>query len=983
MKRVGILALSGLLGAGQSVPATPQPEQSTSESTAPDRVASPQADGIDYGDELDRVVAAYERADWEGLLERVDALIDRAESLGLAEWERADLHHARGFARAQLELDAYEAGPQSAAPDFESARALAGPSHLRLDATYDLGGVFLYEGEHWRAQLPEIQAQSGAPQSGSLGPAAPMAPLPGMAAPGGADEEDPLPKARAAYQSAREHLVERLRADWRDADTRANLELIQRRLAELDEIERQREEQRQEQENQEPQEGDDSQEQDGEDGEQDNESEPDEDSNPQDSESENQDGDGEKKEGDPQEESPDESSEPKPEDLEETENETESPQEGQDPNEPGEPGEPPPPPPAQGEPDEERVLTREEVQRLMDKLSQLEAEREALAAALRQGPAYPRRARLVAMKNPMIFAVAVGLMLFVGARPRAAQGAEPVVSARLSTGVARLGENVLMEVVAQNARQARIVEVPEAEGLTFSQPSAPRQRRFSSSRNGRVVAAHSDVEWVLRVRAEEVGEFQLPPVVLEVDGQRLSTKPLTLKVVEDLRGEDLGFLEVRPSSMRVVEGQPFTIELRFGWSRSKPIQYADLSLPWWDNLPGVVELEGAPLPPDTRLVRGVLVNGEEQARVEERSGDNDPERTFRLVKSLLPVRSGTIDFSKSFFEFATIREGRSFLEGRRKAESFYVPADPFSIEVIPLPSEGQPFDFSGAVGSFEAKSSVDTRDVRVGDSIKLTVQWTGSGNFEFFDAPDPSRLDAFRDFRVYGQTEEKRFDRRSVTYDLAPLHDGVEEIPPLPLTVFDPSSKSYVSIETEPTPIRVSPLSNPRALADAEEESFERDIRDIVATPLSGALPRRISRRADAWTAGALAALPFVWLGLRTVVRRRGDPNAPIERRRRNARRALSRALRSSGVDPARETLAAFTAFLAARTREPVEAWTGREAAAFVRERGVADPAPVEAVCSFIERLEDAVFGAGASVPEDEVLAAADRWLRAEKEVGL
>jgi len=81
---------------------------------------------------------------------------------------------------------------------------------------------------------------------------------------------------QADMRVAKEHLVERLRADWRDEDTRANLEWIQRRLAELEEIERQREEQQQEQQDQEqdpnqegepdeksePEEGDESEEQD-------------------------------------------------------------------------------------------------------------------------------------------------------------------------------------------------------------------------------------------------------------------------------------------------------------------------------------------------------------------------------------------------------------------------------------------------------------------------------------------------------------------------------------------------------------------------------------------------------------------------------------------------------------------------------------------------------------------------------------------------
>src|SRR5690606_24191728 len=125
---------------------------------------------------------------------------------------------------------------------FESARLLAGPGALRLDATYDLGSLFLAAGEEQRAKLPEISGQPAQPP-----------PPPPVAAPGGAAPQappDPLQLARAAYLAARERLVERLRMDWRDPDTQANVELVQRRLRELDEIERQREQEKKEQEQQ-------------------------------------------------------------------------------------------------------------------------------------------------------------------------------------------------------------------------------------------------------------------------------------------------------------------------------------------------------------------------------------------------------------------------------------------------------------------------------------------------------------------------------------------------------------------------------------------------------------------------------------------------------------------------------------------------------------------------------------------------------------
>jgi len=361
----------------------------------------------------------------------------------------------------------------------------------------------------------------------------------------------------------------------------------------------------------------------------------------------------------------------------------------------------------------------------------------------------------------------------------------------------------------------------------------------------------------------------------------------------------------------------------------------NMSLPWWGELPGLIEMEQAPPAPTASLIDFVL-NSNELVKVE-RLGDREVRgRTFvvfRLVRSYMPTRSGPLEFPDSFFEFGQVDEQRGFFRTeRRKVETYFVQAPAFDIDVVPLPEAGRPLDFSGAIGSIGAEATAEPRDVDVGDSIKFTVEWSGKGNLEFFTPPDPGRLEAFDGFRVYGTTESKAFDRRRVTYDIAPLSSQVHRIPSLPLQVFDPELGRYTAVESNPIEIRVRALENAVSLAPEEGEAqFGADVHDIVAqaapAPRSGGAgggpgPRTLG--------GLLLAAPLLWLGVRTRVRRRGDPDAPLERRRRRARRVLARSL-ASATD-AKQQLDAFHAFLAARTREPDQAWLGRDVAAFRAE---------------------------------------------------
>ena len=324
------------------------------------------------------------RAEWSAPL--FDALEPAAAALGLAGPSprmRAEVHFARGLALARA------ADLGGAHADFERAAELGGPGDLRRAGLYAAGTVALEAAEALRLAIPEVREAMGlpplaAPAAGtapgvSAAPASPGAPA-AARTPG---EPDALALARSAYESARATLVQRLRLDWRDEDTRANLEWIQRRLRELDQIESEREEAEPPEQQEEPSE-DPSESQPGEDGEP---SESEDGSEPQDA----QEPGAEPEPGEPAEDAGEEP--PAPEDSTAPEDSDEpTPAEAPEPEDPTsgageEQAEPPPAGEDAGAPPEplaERYLTREEMRRLLDQLEAIEAEAEAVRAGLRR-----------------------------------------------------------------------------------------------------------------------------------------------------------------------------------------------------------------------------------------------------------------------------------------------------------------------------------------------------------------------------------------------------------------------------------------------------------------------------------------------------------------------------------------------------------------------------------------------------------------------
>lgn len=525
-----------------------------------------------------------------------------------------------------------------------------------------------------------------------------------------------------------------------------------------------------------------------------------------------------------------------------------------------------------------------------------------------------------------VLSISLGLCALFGgslavAAPPPAQRGGPTVTAQLATGVVKFGSVVSCVVQVEDARRASLDEVPEIDGLRLERTSGPNVNESTSFVRGRV-SSRRTLSWVVTFRPEKKGDFVIPPMTLNVDGKLMNTRELTLSVVEDLTGQDLGYFEFVERPERVYEGQPFTIRMNFGWDAKldSSVNVANLILPWWNELPGTLEVDTDVQGVSSRLVE-VQVNSRLRVRAID-MGSKDvrdkPFRVLQLTRSYVATRSGTLEFAQSWLEFGQVRS-RGFSQ---KRETYFVGDPAFSVEVRTLPEAGRPPEFSGGVGRFEVQADVNRRDVDLGESIKLTVDWTGDANLEFFELPNPGRLEAFEDFRVYGTTNERFYgDRRRVVYDLAPKSADVFEIPPLPLVIFDPELQEYRSVNSRPIPIRVRALEGVTELSEeGGEDSGSQAARDIQTSPSE-------EREGQGVGAGVLVAswlgLPVLWLIGRTLVRRRGDPNAPVERRRRAARKTFGKELRMA--QSAGSQARALCSYLGARSYEDPEAWEGRD----------------------------------------------------------
>lgn len=288
-----------------------------------------------------------------------------------------------------------------------------------------------------------------------------------------------------------------------------------------------------------------------------------------------------------------------------------------------------------------------------------------------------------------------------------------------------------------------------------------------------------------------------------------------------------------------------------------------------------------------------------------RDGEEFTEFTV-IKKALFPTRSGRLEIPPLTFSLGVRMSGgdpfQSLFFGT--GQTLYRKSPPRFLEVVPLPEQGRPESFSGAVGRFRLTVSPDRQEARVNDAIVLKVRVDGEGNVR---PVGPLALPPLADFKAYDpKVEEKSVAegdrlRGSKVWDfvLLPLAPGPQEIPPIEFSYFDPQSGRYHTLRSSPIRLRVAradaengpPLA---AVAPREVKPLRADIRHLMPTParLSDASPRLVRSPAFA-LALALPALGNALLGAWRWRRERYEADQGTLRRRRAlraAKRALARA---------------------------------------------------------------------------------------------
>ena len=172
---------------------------------------------------------------------------------------------------------------------------------------------------------------------------------------------------------------------------------------------------------------------------------------------------------------------------------------------------------------------------------------------------------------------------------------------------------------------------------------------------------------------------------------------------------------------------------------------------------------------------------------------------------LYPQKSGTLEIEPFTLEVTldVPTNRRDFFGGRIYTQTNKtVSAGRRTIEVKPLPTQGRPANFSGAVGDFSFDVSASKTELKASESLQATVVVKGKGNLKLFQLPEPSFPSALE---VYEPEFEEKVRTTlsgmqgsvSNNYTVVPAFRGKYPIPGISFTYFNPELEKYITLESE------------------------------------------------------------------------------------------------------------------------------------------------------------------------------------------
>jgi len=418
------------------------------------------------------------------------------------------------------------------------------------------------------------------------------------------------------------------------------------------------------------------------------------------------------------------------------------------------------------------------------------------------------------------------VVFLVGCLIVVTQAAGATFSASLESDTITLGESTTLSLTFQGTSQQPQPAIPAIQNLQVAYVGPSSQVNIV---NGQV---SSTITHVYNVTPSQAGDFTIPAITADVGGQKMTSPPLKLKVLKPgapsqeaiQAGNQPAFLKLALPKKEIYVGEVIT---------------AELQLHVRSGIQNIDQFQTTSFPADG-FNAGKLVQGRQR---QVQSG-NASYLVIPLGFTLKAIKTGTFTLGPVTASVVVELPGRNRrrdsvfdmldMLGGGERRQVILATEPEPITILPLPSQGVPPGFAGAVGSFSMNFNAGPTNVAVGDPITLRIQLSGRGALDSLAIPEPS----WRDFKAYPPASKVETSdpfgiqgAKSFEQVIAPQNTDVKEIPAFNFAYFDPDQKAYKTLTQPAIKLVVRPTGStptPTVAATRRDPETAPENRDIV-----------------------------------------------------------------------------------------------------------------------------------------------------------
>ncbi len=402
-----------------------------------------------------------------------------------------------------------------------------------------------------------------------------------------------------------------------------------------------------------------------------------------------------------------------------------------------------------------------------------------------------------------------------------------------------------------------------ADGSNFNPPpfrdfevlSGPNESRRVSIVNGKSSQSFG-LSYVLQPK--KIGKFTIGPSTIQVDGKTLRSRPISVEVV---KGRNSTATTKAELDQELSEGVFIKAIVNKEASKIGEQTIIDYKLFTSRNIESynvVRESEYA----------GFFAH--EVRRFNSRQVQEVIEGiqyTTKVIKrvALFPQQAGVFNVESLMMNISVTmgEKQRRSIFSMPKVTTFTIETEPFDIRVEPLPDA--PSTFTGAVGKFQMRATVNREKLSTDDAIALRMYINGNGDIKQVQAPP---LELPEGFEVYDPKvlDESNYEENSelagkkvFEYLILPEEPGNYEIS-ANFTYYDSDSSAYVTLSSKSFPLTVTKgtLGRKQNITDTKAPEKKEDIRFIKTDADLNDSPFGFVGSGLFW---GLFTLPFLLLG--------------------------------------------------------------------------------------------------------------------------